>query len=273
MMRLASAGPSRNSGISVSSSSAAYGALASDGGSYRSSSPVLSFSGAIEEKEERKKTEAREERMKEKAPMKAKKSGGLPPPPPAPRVAASAPPPQMDFLVAPSAPAQSWGADLDDYEEEAGGKLSRIEPSAAMRPQQQQQRMQSFTATLDPGKAAPVSHSAPISHSGPDVSIIIKQATASGSFPLAALTAVLPSANIQAVRASLPQGASGAQAEAVFITAIICAVFALLYPDKKINWDLVAQKARKWIKKEAAATGVVAEAYEAAAQSFVNSKR
>jgi len=105
--------------------------------------------------------------------------------------------------------------------------------------------------------------------SAPDVSVIIKQASASGSFPLVALNAILPSANLQGIRAALPSGVSGPQAEAILITAIIVALFAKYYPEKKINWDLVAKKARKWIQKESAAIKAESADWDIAAGKFL----
>ncbi len=59
--------------------------------------------------------------------------------------------------------------------------------------------------------------------------------------------------------------------EDLLITAIICALFEKKFADQKTNWNLIAKKARNWIKKEADALGVQVETLDQVAAQIISS--
>ena len=87
---------------------------------------------------------------------------------------------------------------------------------------------------------------------------------------MAALHSAAPKATAALVTAALPSGKSGAKAELILVTLAVFMLFVRIYADKKGNWELVVQKARKWAKKEIGTEGPDAD-WDGAAAKLVAS--
>jgi hypothetical protein len=68
---------------------------------------------------------------------------------------------------------------------------------------------------------------------------------------------VIPTASSATVRQELPLavvqvlGTVGVeQAEALFLTVIVCAIFARKFKAEEVSWNLVVKKAKSWVSKE-----------------------
>lgn len=73
---------------------------------------------------------------------------------------------------------------------------------------------------------------------------------ASGSWALRAIDKI----TIDKIKSSYPSSsvsiAANEESYIVWMTAIIVSYLTSQFPDQKTNWDLVVEKARKWIRKE-----------------------
>jgi len=102
--------------------------------------------------------------------------------------------------------------------------------------------------------------------SGPTASVagteqankVIMTQAAAGSFSLASVKVFLPSATMDGLRAafsSLPASAAS-KAELLLASAVVCAYFAVRLAGEKEIWQLVVQKAKRWLRKEQATVGI-----------------
>ena len=83
--------------------------------------------------------------------------------------------------------------------------------------------------------------------------LIMKQ-KASGSWALGEVSNLLGSSlspeAIKKAISAVVDGDASADAEAIWVTAIVIAFLEARFPDQKTNWDLVVKKAKRWIAKQ-----------------------
>jgi len=71
------------------------------------------------------------------------------------------------------------------------------------------------------------------------------------------------------IKSSLPKSINtNADVSNIWATAVIIVYLTRLFPNQKDNWDLVIEKARKWIKQEEKKIGVSFD-WESEATSFL----
>jgi len=113
---------------------------------------------------------------------------------------------------------------------------------------------------------------APTKASNIDVSALIKAQSFNGSYAFVTLHVLIPALNAGDIKANFPSGVTGnnEKLEAIFITAIICKYFAVVFGGQKTIWELVVKKAKTWIKKESESAGISTSIdWETAAQQLL----
>lgn len=83
---------------------------------------------------------------------------------------------------------------------------------------------------------------------------------------------IIPSANTEKLKDVLNGASIQAKAEGLLITWIVCQFLERRYADQKINWDLCAKKAKRWVRKESASVGVAEDFdWDSLANKFLSS--
>jgi len=82
---------------------------------------------------------------------------------------------------------------------------------------------------------------------------VIKTQAANGSFELKSLQLIVPKIKKEEITKSLKEMSITTindKIELIFTTTIVLVIFTIKFGDQKTLWDLIATKARTWIKKE-----------------------
>lgn len=202
-------------------------------------------------------------------------SGGPPPPPPPQSASSSL---MLKLARAPTAAYDSYEEkeeeeDEDEDEDEESESEDELEaeshecsekggaPPAPPSAKAMAKPRASSSSSTSSVSAAPTPKSAPSK-----LPEILMEQKANGSWPDTTLRLCEP-LKLPAVTAALPSILSGKpEPVVVWITMVICCYIKSKFPDKKLEWNLIVNKATKWIEKQ---IGGSSSALEAAAQALL----
>jgi len=105
---------------------------------------------------------------------------------------------------------------------------------------------------------------------------LIKLQKANGCFPIAALKLFIPSIIENELNTKIPSSVSvtiSSEVIAVFITAIVVAIFGKIFPNEQVNWGLIVKKSNIWIQKQSKQLGIPEDFdWSNAASTFLTSQ-
>eukprot|EP01114_Cavostelium_apophysatum_P024203 TRINITY_DN940_c0_g1_i3.p1 TRINITY_DN940_c0_g1~~TRINITY_DN940_c0_g1_i3.p1 ORF type:complete len:876 (-),score=276.34 TRINITY_DN940_c0_g1_i3:53-2680(-) len=138
-----------------------------------------------------------------------------------------------------------------------------------------ERRSSSSSSPLPPPapKPAPAPSFAPPPSSGPaaprpaptSMRDLIMNQKANGSWAVQAIGSI----SVDAIKNSYPKSVSTTNFD-LWMTAIVIAYLSTQFADQKVNWDLVVDKAKKWIKKEEKNLGGNPPDWEVEAKAFLS---